>query len=200
MLIFMTKPQANEALILGILDDANVPEQVRILAVRGYYSETFAPAGNNVGVFDDAMFLCAPGVFRAVQANTDPSRLGWNPGVGKPYAMLMPGLWYFRRGPHKGKTPALRQCTDEEADERGIPDDGEFEVLRCWGEDDPRNYKETGYFAINVHRGGDTGTSSWGCQTIPPDDFDDFMAAVWEASKKAGQNRIPYLLIEGPIT
>ncbi len=196
----MTKPLANEALILQILDDANVPEQVRLLGVRGYRRDTMGEPGvNDVGIYDDAMFLCAPGVFKAVNANTDPSRLGWNPGVGKPYAMLRPGLWYFRRGPHKGKAPALRQCTDEEARERGIPADGEFRVLRCFGNGDPRNYEEAGYFAINIHPGGESTTSSWGCQTAPPIEYYDFMNAVWEASITAKQARIPYLLVDGPI-
>ena len=45
MLIYMTKPQANEALILGILDDANVPETVRLLAVRGYRRDTMGRVG-----------------------------------------------------------------------------------------------------------------------------------------------------------
>lgn len=192
---------ASETVVRGILDAAGVPEQARIMAVRGYRRDTMGvPGVNDVGIYDDAMFLCAPGVFAAVNANTDPSRLGWNPGVGKPYAMLLPGLWYFRRGPHKGQRPALRQCTDEEAAENGIPNDGEFRVMRCWGADDPRNYIEEGYFAINVHRGGETSTSSWGCQTIPPDDFDEFMLKIWETSLKAGQQRIPYLLVDGPIT
>lgn len=197
----MSKPQANEALILGILDDANVPETVRILAVRAYYRDSIGRVGlNETGVYDDAMFLCAPGIFRAVNANADPSNLGWNPGVGKPYAMLQPGLWYFRRGAHKGKKLALRQCTDEEASEHGIPNDGEFKVMRMFGENDARNYKETGYFAINVHSGGYTSTSSWGCLTIPPEDYPDFMTQVWDSSIKCRQSRIPVLLIDGPIT
>jgi len=196
----MSKPKANEELIRRFLDDANVPEAVRILGVRGYYRDSMGRVGvNETGIYDDAMFLCAPGIFLAVNANTDPSRIGWNPGVGKPYAMLQPGLWYFRRGQHKKIPAALRQCTDEEAEKIGIPNDGKFKVMRMWGENDPRNYEEEGYFAINIHPGGDVGTSSWGCQTIPPDEYPAFMAQVWESSRRAGQDRIPYLLINGPI-
>ena len=198
------KPKASESLVRSILAKHAIPtgnEPVAMLGVRAYYRDTIGEKGKNeFGSYDDAIFLVSNGVFESAQANTDPSRLGWNPGVGKPYAMLMPGLWYFRRGPHKGRVPALRQCTDEEASELGIPNDGEFEVLRCFGENDPRNYKERGYFAINIHRGGVGTTSSWGCQTIPPDDFDNFMTLIWEESKKHKQPRIPYLLIDGPIT
>ncbi len=199
----MTRPKLTEARVREILATAGVPtdsEPVALLGVRGYYRDTKGePGKNDVGIYDDAMFLVGPGVFKAVAANTDPSRLGWNPGVGKPYAMLMPGLWYFRRGAHKGKTPALRQCTDEEAAELGIPNDGEFLVERVHGIGDPRNYRERDYFAINIHSGGVSTTSSWGCQTIPPEDFEDFMLAVWEGSKRAGQGRIPYLLVDGPV-
>lgn len=197
-----SRPKASEeqvrALLAGVV---SADEPVAILGVRGYYRDTVGKPGvNDVGVYDDAMFLVANGVFIPVNANTDPSRVGWNAGVDKPFAMLQPGLWYFRRGPHKGKLPALRQCTDEEADDLGIPNDGEFLVERTFGPGDQRNYKERGYYAINIHSGGQSSTSSWGCQTIPPAQFEAFMLAVFEHSKKANQRRIPYLLIEGPIT
>lgn len=199
----MTRPKVSETKVRQLLMTKGLPtneEPVAILAARGYYRDTMGrPGQNDVGIYDDAMFLVAPGVFKAVNANTDPSRLGWNPGVGKPYAMLLPGVWFFRRGAHKGKVPALRQCTDEEAALRGIPNDGQFSVLRVFGEGDHRNYLESDYFAINIHSGGESTTSSWGCQTIPPGQFEDFMLAVWEASKAAGQDRIPYMLTEGPI-
>jgi hypothetical protein len=175
---------------------------VALLGVRGYFRDTLGvPGQNDFGIYDDAIFAVGPdGFFAVVNANTDPGRTGWNPGVGKPFAVLQPGVWWFRRGPHKGKTPALRQCTDEEAEEREIPNDGEFTVERSYGEGNPKNYRETGYFAINMHRGGEATTSSWGCQTIPPDQFDDFMEAVWAESKKAGQDKLPYVLISGPVS
>lgn len=202
-----SRPKAPEALVRSILQSSHgIPtgdEPVAILAVRGYYRDTMGKPGvNDVGSFDDAMFLVGPGIFKAVNANTDPSKLGWNPGVGKPFAMLVPGLWYFRRGPHKGSVPALRQCTDEEAKDLGIPNDGEFKVWRADSALDVINGTarvDEGYHAINVHRGGQATTSSWGCQTIPPAQYEDFMLSVWEASKKANQRRIPYLLIDGPI-
>ncbi len=196
-------PKASEELIRSILEKHGLPvigEPVALLGVRGYYRDSMgAPGRNDCGIFDDAIFLIGPNDFQAVNANTDPSRLGWNPSVGKPFAMLQPGTWYFRRGPHKGRQPALRQCTDEEASELGIPDDGEFLVERSYGRGDSRNYKEKGYFAINMHRGGESTTSSWGCQTIPPEQYEDFMLAVYRLSMKASQHRLPYCLIDGPI-
>lgn len=202
----MNKPQAPESLVKQYLAGAGLltaSEPCALLGVRGYRRDSMGkPGQNDVGIYDDAMFFIAPGVFRAVNANTDPSRLGWNAAIGNEFAMLLPGLWYFIRGAHKGRTPALRQATEEQADEEKIPDHGHFSVWRA------KNMEEVlkgtarvgkNYYAINIHRGGDATTSSWGCQTIPPAEFDSFMLDVWEHTKKAKQDRIPYLLINGPI-
>jgi hypothetical protein len=201
-----TRPKAPEALVRGILESAGLlaaGEPCALLGVRAYYRDTVGQAGtNDVGTYDDAMFFAGPGVFLAVNANTDPGRLGFNPGVGKNFAMLTPGRWYFIRGPHKGRSPALRQATAEEAAQAGIPDRGRFTV---WRAESMAQIlaggapKETAYQAINIHRGGDATTSSWGCQTIPPGQFDDFMRSVWEHTKKHGMPRVPYLLVDGPL-
>ncbi len=202
-----TRPKATEELVRSYLRQHGIPtgdEPVALLGVRGYYRDTMGKHGvQEAGIWDDAMFMVGPGVFKAVNANTDPSKLGWNPGVGKPFAMLVPGLWYFRRGAHKGRTPALRQATEDEAPDFDIPNHGHFTVYRAKNMAEVLNgtaRRDTNYHAINIHRGGEGTTSSWGCQTIPPAQFDDFMLTVWEASKRAGQGRIPYLLIDGPIT
>lgn len=202
-----SRPKADEQKVRAILGSHGIPtadEPVAILAVRGYYRDSMGKPGvQETGIYDDALFLVGPkGLFKSVNANTDPVKLGWNSGVGKEFAMLVPGLWYFIRGAHKKKAPALRQATEDEAEDAGIPNYGHFTVWRA------RNMAEvtagtarrdTGYHAINTHRGGEATTSSWGCQTIPPSQFDDFMVSVWEATKKAEQFRIPYLLIDGPI-
>lgn len=73
-----------------------------MLGVRAYYRDTMGvDKANDVGIYDDAIFLVSHLPMLACNANTDPSRLGWNAGVDKPFAVLQPGLWYFRRGPHK---------------------------------------------------------------------------------------------------
>jgi len=183
---------------------AGITQPVALLGVRGYYRDTLGvPGRNDVGIYDDAIFLVGPTVFRAVRANTDPSRLGWNGSLGKPFAMLQPGDWMFIRGAHKGRAPALRQADEDQAAKFGIPDNGHFKVWRAKNMDDVLNgtaRTEEGYFAINIHSGGDNTTSSWGCQTLPPDEFIGFMDAVWSASKRANQNVIPYRLINGPVS
>jgi lysozyme len=59
---------------------------------------------------------------------------------------------------------------------------------------------ETGEFGINLHRAGVNGTSSEGCQTVPPDQWDAFHALLTKELKAAGMKTFPYILIQGPIT
>lgn len=170
-----------------------------LFAVRGYWPVSMGPtSGNDPGVFDDAWFLVTPDRFLAIPANTDPSRYGWNSNAGKPMAVLQPGWWPFYRGAHKGKIPALRQFTTEEAAPLKVPNNGKFRVMRTYAKGDPRNYLEDGYFAINCHSGGIENTSSEGCQTASSRLFKDFMTTVWEETRKQG-TVVWYGLIDGPI-
>lgn len=179
------------------------------LAVRGYWPQSMGPTRkNDPGVWDDAMFFVCPSreIFIPQQANTDPSRYGWNSGAGKPMAVLNTGLWFFRRGAHKGKTPAFRQLTPEEARAHNaakkkhlVPNDGRFSVTRTYAEGDKRNYVEAGYYAINIHPGGINGTSSEGCQTVPRAVATNFLQKCWDTSLTSMIDAIPYLLVDGPI-
>lgn len=171
-----------------------------LVGVRGYRLNTMGKPGvNDFGIWDDAMFYVAPKLFLAENANTDPSRVGWNANAGKPMAVLNAGVWPFRRGPHKGRMPAFRQMTIEEARRRNVPGDGRFAVTRTYAVGDKRNYQEAGYYAINIHPGGYTGTSSEGCQTIPRDRSDKFLQKIWDDTLAAKLDYFWYLLVEGPI-
>lgn len=199
----MKTPQLPEEKVRELLKGLVPEHPCAILAVRGYYTKTMGnPESNDAGIYDDAAFFVHGGGMIATQWNTDPSRLGWNPGVGKNFAMLCPGDWFFIRGPHKGKTPALRQATEEEADKFGIPNHGHFKVFRAKNMADVLKGTariEEGYYAINCHRGGDATTSSWGCQTEPADDYPRFLREVWNRTTAAKMKRIPYRLIDGPV-
>jgi hypothetical protein len=171
------------------------------LAVRGYRATTMGPTpGNDVNIFDDAFFLVSPSRFLSANANTDPSRLGWNPGVGKPYGMLKPGVWWFYPGAHKGRIPAFRQADNEDVAARlRIPHEGRFHVTRMWGVGDSRNYDEWGHQQVNIHfgRGPITGTSSWLCLTVP--EGSPWLQAATDELRKHKQRLLPTILIEGPI-
>lgn len=206
----MNPPKAKRALIESLAEEhwarfgvmhAPLPSHY-IFAVRAYRRDSMGKPGvNDFGIWDDAMFYVGPKTFLAENANTDPSRVGWNGNAGKPMAVLNPGFWPFRRGPHKGRIPALRQMTSEEArfKKETIPNDGRFSVTRTYGVGDKRNYQEAGYYAINVHPGGEIGTSSEGCQTLPKPWSDKFLQTVWDETEAAKLGVVWYGLIEGPI-
>ncbi len=170
------------------------------VVVRGYRATTMGPTpGNDPGIWDDAFFWLTPQRMTAQNGNADPSRYGWNANAGKPMAVLNIGCWPFRRGPHRGRTPALRQIAPGETLAKKVPNDGRFSVTRTYAKGDPRNYQEAGYYAINQHSGSLNTTSSEGCLTLPPHISRSFLQTIWDDTLKARQDIIWCLLIEGPI-
>lgn len=203
----MRVPNLPESRVRELLKAGGVTDPVSVLAVRGYYRDTMGQRSrNDVGIHDDAWFAVGPGLFRPLQANTDPSKLGWNAAIDRNFAMLLPGLHYFIVGPHKGRTPAFRQATEEQAARAGIPARGHFPVWRAKNMDDVlanRAPVQVGYYAINIHDTGsndEARTSSWGCQTAQRTAFVPWANAVQAAMRAAGQKRLPYLLINGPVS
>ena len=177
MIVPRSRPQQKREVSERILAKAGVTDAAALLGVRGYYSETFQPSGNQRGVYDDAIFIVSPNAYVSFNANTDPSV------YRRRIATLLPGLYRYKKGRHgisKGPGyPALRPATKDE----GLPvwRDGEGESI--------------GY-AINIHRGAPKSTSSEGCQTIYPSQWDAFIALTYEEMDRYGQKTIPYLLIE----
>jgi len=170
-------PQAKRADIEKL-----IPQEIReqykavLVGIRGYYRDTMGAAGkNDRGIYDDAIFIVAPDCFVAYNANTDPS--AWKKNVSS----LKLGTHLYRKGKHKIASPngyaAFRPATKDE----GLP------VTRD-GVGDSIGY------AINIHRGGVNGTSSLGCQTIPPHQWQSFKATAYLQMDKHGQSVIPYVL------
>ncbi len=158
-------------------------DEVTLLGVRGYYLNSLgSPGRNDRGIYDDAFFILAPHCFAAFNGNTDPSgtRKGTGTGNNKGMAVLDPGAWRYKPGMHRGKYKAFRQ-----ADEVTVTRDG-----------DPP-YQSTGWFGINIHRGGIVTTSSAGCQTIPPDQWELFRSILNQELAHEGQVAFNYLLVEG---
>ncbi len=203
------KPKLPAAMVHALANGANnlnitilLPNKkkpvVSVLAIRGYRRDSMGvPGVNDAGIYDDAAFLIVGEDVYPYNFNADPSVIGWNRALGKPFAQLKTGLWYFIRGLHKGKTKAFRQPDEDEAEQYGIPNFGHFTVIR----DDGRGhkYEDTGYHAINGHSGSLAGTSSWGCITWPPTEWFDFQETAYAAMKKAQQTVLPVLLIDGPV-
>jgi hypothetical protein len=161
-----------------------------IAGIRGYYKNSMgAPGVNDRGIYDDALFIHSPSVMAAFNGNTDPSsvRKGLGTGNQKGMASLIPGAWFVHQfALHKGKYLALCQRL------------GKVDVLR----DGNPAYIDSGNFGINIHKGSYRGTSSLGCQTIHPDQWDSFInLAVDQAKRYYGTTQwnkicVPYVLME----
>jgi lysozyme len=127
-------------------------------------------------------------LFAAFNANTDPSRYrkGQGKGAGKGMASLKLGVYRAHNlGKHKGQYEALIQTG------------GPVTVIR----DGNPPYEDSGYFGINIHKGGFNTTSSEGCQTIHPTQWPSFIAGVTDQVKRLYGKpwrtvKIPYVLVE----
>jgi hypothetical protein len=131
-----------------------------LLVRRGYYRDSMGvPGKNDVGIYDDAIFLITPDRFLGWRANADPSRLF--PDV----ATLAPGVYTYEIGIHNRTKETARQY-------RALIQRSAVTVRRHGGED------ETGHFGVNIHRGGVNGTTSLGCITLPPGSWPEFFEGV----------------------
>ena len=174
------RPQQTAAATLALLAAAKLdPNQVLVIGQRGYFRDSMGKPGvNDRGLYDDAFIVHSPRTHRAFNGNTDPS-------VGRPgMAVLKPGAWKYQPGIHglshpvgPRRYPAFVQT-------------GPVTVHRDGGSDD------TGFFGINIHHGGEVGTSSLGCQTVPPEQWDEFHSLVLEDLRYYGQHSFTYLLVE----
>jgi len=170
------------------------PSDLTIVGVRGYYADTLGAVGrNDRAMYDDALFIVTPDAFIAFNANTDPSgyRKGRGTGAAKGMASLNPGFWpVYRLDIHRAGTPGQHLALCQRAGPVTVTRDG-----------DPP-YEDRGMFGINIHRGGVNGTSSEGCQTIPPSQWPAFIATVTDQAKRLfgadwRSEVIPYVLLEG---
>ena len=177
-----SKPQQKRSETERLLRKAGVTAKVALVGIRGYYKNTMGKKNSNdIGIYDDGIFLVAPEAYATFNANTDPSVL--RPGI----ATLVPGVHEYRKGKHgisKGAGyPALRPATP-----------GEKLPVRRWNARTKDYDYDTGT-AINIHKGSYRSTSSEGCQTIYPAQWSGFINLVYEEMSRHGQKTIPYLLI-----
>lgn len=150
----------------------------QLLGIRGYYKDTMGETGrNDIGIYDDAIILITPNVFAAFNANVDPS-------IRRPkIATLVPGTYWYKIGIHGLSKPPARRY-------KALVQQGAVTVSRQDGD------KETGFFGINIHKGGYSTTSSEGCQTIYPDQWNNFITTVESELNRMSQKTIPYTLVE----
>ena len=174
-----SRPQQAKSKTQALLTKARVDDAVALVGIRGYYRDSMGEVGkNDRGIYDDALFLVSPNAYATFNANTDPSirRAG--------IAVLKPGVHRYRKGKHGlskpgGGYPALRPANPDES--LPVTRDGQGDSMGI---------------AINIHRGGYNSTSSEGCQTIYPSQWESFISLVYSEMDRAGQKTIPYLLVE----
>jgi hypothetical protein len=171
---------------LPVIDRIKWP--VIVVGIRGYYQDSMGKVDqNDRGMYDDCLAIDSPSVTSAFNGNTDPGavRKGKGFGAGKGMASLKAGVYYAHRvGIHKAGKPGAHQAL--------IQVQGPVTVVR---DGDP-SYEESGYFGINIHRGGITRTNSEGCQTVPPSQWDAFIATLKDQLSRYSQTTVPYILLE----
>jgi len=167
------------------------PFPILIIGIRGYYLQTMGETSkNDRNLYDDAIFVLTSNSSTSFNGNTDPSRYGKRPDSNKGLASLKPGLWLAHRfGKHNASKPTAYDALIQTGDKVTVIRDGS------------PNTEETGYFGINIHRGGTKSTGSEGCQTLHPTQWDAFYQLVLVEAKRVYGNgyktkTIPYLLLE----
>ena len=156
------------------------------LGIRGYYTKSMGdPTKNDLGIYDDALFLIGKDLFLSFNANTDPAKILRGSGSSKGTATLVPGQYFCHTiDLHQRRYPALCQRA------------GKVSVWRY--KQDGTRWTDTGSFGINIHCGGTGNTNSEGCQTIHPYQWPEFIHTVVETITLTGWGKtvVPYLLIE----
>lgn len=158
-----------------------------VVAIRGLFSRTIGAPGNDINAYDDALYIVRPRAgkdpeVKTCNANTDPTRYGWNAKAGKYMARLKDGRYTFRRRLHGGRYMAYGQdgspVTVERIDATG--------AVRA---------TETGSFGIDLHPGGINTTSSEGCITMPRDQWEGKTGVDATILNTAGKDWWPFILI-----
>lgn len=175
------KPQQGQKLTESILGSFAIDlSKPALLGVRGYFLNSMGvKEENDRGVYDDAVFVYSPTCHVAFNFNTDPS----NSAYGR--AVLQSGkVWTYKKGIHGLSKPAhLQYWALVQADEVTVLRDG-------WKQPDE------GWFGINIHRGSNNSTSSLGCQTLPPSQWETFKSIVYGEMDRYKVTTIPYVLTE----
>jgi hypothetical protein len=180
------KPQLKKSVIDKILKKKGIDTKKHpnlIIGIRGYFLNTLGKKGeNDRGLYDDALIIYTPSVYATFNGNVDPSV---QYKIGR--AVLKKGFYLSHKFDTHGGTQSQYPAICQRLGKVTVTRDGQ-------GED-------TGNFGINIHKGGNTTTSSEGCQTLPPSQWTAFYElAKMEWKRIYGDNWnkvvVPYLLLD----
>jgi lysozyme len=106
-------------------------------------------------------------------------------------AHLKAGVWYAHKLDYHGGSAGAYRAICQRLKDVTVIRDGL----------NGTSYEDTGRFGINIHRGSYNGTSSLGCQTIHPDQWQSFISMAMDHMKRLHGAKwestvIPYILIE----
>lgn len=172
-------------------------ERVWVLGRRGYFGNSMgAPGKNDIGLYDDALVIVneSERKVEAFNANTDPS------AHGESRAHLRAGVWRYRPGTHGLSRPAAQRYP-------AFVQAGEVVVFREGTTHLPKGMSDArgvclgdglwrGMFGINIHRGGYTTTSSVGCVTVYPDQWEFYRDHLKGLLRRYGQQAFDFALTE----
>lgn len=179
--------------MIDLFDHSKYPTV--LLGVRGYFKKTMGdPTKNDRNLYDDGMFIISADHYSAWNGNTDPSAHRKGIAVLKAnakrnadgtFTILNPNPYLYKVGLHgiSGPHPyeAFRQY-------------GRVTVIRDGGKEETDTDRNP--FWIDIHRGGYGITSSLGCQTIWPDQYEEYLKTGKTQMKLHSQDIIPYWLVE----
>jgi lysozyme len=146
--------------------------------------------GNDRRVYDDGVWLKTPSGIFCFNYNMDPNgrRPGHGFGSSKGMASLEDGCHIYKKHKHKSQYWALGQA--EAMPVMRDADDRAENVFTFQGQ---KYYRHVGWHGINIHRAGTNTTSSLGCQTLPPSQWDAFIKLVYSQMDLYKQKTIPYI-------
>ena len=182
-----TKPRLEEKAVREYLMRHNISIGTKasdfplsIIGIRGYYAKTMGETPQNErGIYDDALFVLSVNAYAAFNANLDPSI------TRKGMASLVAGRYVYGLGIHRGRKAqyaAIVQVKAVTVKRDGVGLDT----------DDPPHRR----FGINIHKGGFTETSSEGCQTLYPAQWEACLHLVYSEAERSKVTTFPYVLVE----
>lgn len=173
----LERPIATKDFLLARWPDCRLFTIPFILGVRGYYIIEGKSGENRRGLYDDAIFLFGD-KFSSFNANTDPS----DSKLGR--AVLQTGTYQYQIGLHNRNAQPPRQHI-------ALVQSAKVKIRR-----DGEPFAQDGFYGINIHRGGRLQTGSEGCQTIPSDQWDEFIKQVRLTMDNHQMKFIYYKLVE----